>query len=47
MTDRFVIDDVEYAVSGYETQGQAEVAAGVYTNNVSGDFKVKDPPATT
>ena len=43
MTDRFVIDDVEYAVSGYETQDPAEVAAGVYTNNVSGDFKVKDP----
>lgn len=41
--DRFVIDDVEYAVSGYETQDPAEVAAGVYTNNVSGDFKVKDP----
>ena len=43
VTDRFVIDDVEYAVSGYETQDPAEVAAGVYTNNVSGDFKVKDP----
>ena len=43
VTDRFVIDDVEYAVSGYETQDLAEVAAGVYTNNVSGDFKVKDP----
>ena len=47
VTDRFVIDDVEYAVSGYETWRPAEVAAGVYTNNVSGDFKVKDPPATT
>ena len=33
----------QYAVSGYETQDPAEVAAGVYTNNVSGDFKVKDP----
>lgn len=43
VTDRFVIDDVEYAVSGYETQDPAEVAAGVYTNNVSGDFKVEDP----
>lgn len=43
VTDRFVIDDVEYAVSGYETQDPAEVAAGVYTNNVTGDFKVKDP----
>ena len=43
VTDRFVIDDVEYAVSGYETQDPAEVAAGGYTNNVSGDFKVKDP----
>ena len=43
VTDRFVIDDVEYAVSGYETQDPAEVAAGVYANNVSGDFKVKDP----
>ena len=43
VTDRFVIDDVEYAVSGYETQDPAEVAAGVYTNNVSGDFKVKAP----
>lgn len=43
VTDRFVIDDVEYAVSGYETQDPAEVATGVYTNNVSGDFKVKDP----
>lgn len=43
VTDRFVIDDVEYAVSGYLTQDPAEVAAGVYTNNVSGDFKVKDP----
>ena len=43
VTDRFVIDDVEYAVSGYETQDPAEVAAGVYTNNVTGDFKVEDP----
>lgn len=43
VTDRFVIDGVEYAVSGYETQDPAEVAAGVYTNNVSGDFKVEDP----
>lgn len=43
VTDRFVIDDVEYAVSGYETQDPAEVAAGTYTNNVTGDFKVEDP----
>ncbi|WP_418470864.1 MBG domain-containing protein [Eggerthella sp.] len=43
VTDRFVIDDVEYAVSGYETQDPAETAAGTYTNNVTGDFKVEDP----
>lgn len=41
--DRFVIDGVEYAVSGYLTQDPAETAAGTYTNNVTGDFKVKDP----
>lgn len=41
--DRFVIDGVEYAVSGYETQDPAETAAGTYTNNVTGDFKVEDP----
>lgn len=41
--DRFVIDGVEYAVSGYLTQDPAETAAGVYTNNVTGDFKVEDP----
>lgn len=43
VTDRFVIDDVEYAVSGYLTQDPAETAAGTYTNNVTGDFKVEDP----
>ena len=41
--DRFVIDGVEYAVSGYLTQDPAETAAGTYTNNVTGDFKVEDP----
>lgn len=43
VTDRFVIDGVEYAVSGYLTQDPAETAAGTYTNNVTGDFKVEDP----
>ena len=41
--DRFVVDGVEYAVSGYLTQDPAETAAGTYTNNVTGDFKVEDP----
>lgn len=41
--DRFVIDGVEYAVSGYLTQDPAETAAGTYANNVTGDFKVEDP----
>ena len=47
VTDRFVIDDVEYAVSGYETQGPPRSPRASTPTTSPATSRSKTPPATT